>query len=111
MKTEEQNQAIAESLGWHSEPSQNPDFKIVWKRGEQYRFALPQYSSSLDAMHEAEKTLTDDQRGRVMDYLCEIVRRDHNPAAGPMTAIITAFFSTAAQRSEAFLRTLSLWKE
>jgi hypothetical protein len=63
----------------------------------------------LNAMHVAEKVLTDEQRGQMMDALCEIVRRDHNPEAGPMTAIIAAFFATAAQRAEAFLRTLNLW--
>jgi hypothetical protein len=65
--------------------------------------------SDLNAMHVVEKVLTNEQRGQVMDALCEIVRRDHNPEAGPMTAIINAFFATAAQRAEAFLRTLNLW--
>jgi hypothetical protein len=45
----------------------------------------------------------------MMDELCEIVRREHNPEAGPMTAIIAAFFATATQRAEAFGKTLNLW--
>jgi|688.fasta_scaffold223537_6 hypothetical protein len=63
--------------------------------------------NDLNAMHESEKVLTDEQRGQMINALCEIVRRDHNPEAGPMTAITAAFFATAAQRAEAFLRTLN----
>jgi hypothetical protein len=67
--------------------------------------------NDLNAMHEAEKVLTQDQRGQIVDELCEIVLREKNTESGPMTAIISAFFATARQRAEAFLRTLGKWEE
>ena len=122
MTPEAQRIAIAEACGWtrSTDPERtrgryewvvlNPDgFEVFWSDKGTYRQALPSYLSDLNAMHEAEKVLTNEQRSQVMDALCEIVRRDHNPEAGPMTAIIAAFFATAAQRAEAFLRTLNLW--
>lgn len=125
MKPEAQRIAIAEAYGWtavQSGPSKWGGTEIIGvspsnkgKRDiDQLPLAyheVPNYPFDLNAMQEAEKILTDEQRGQMMDALCEIVRRDHNPEAGPMTAIIAAFFATAAQRAEAFLRTLGLWKE
>lgn len=65
---------------------------------------LPDYLHSLDAMHEAEKVMTDDQKHH---YLTHLRRIAATPSfeAGRFVA-----FATAAQRAEAFLRTLDLWK-
>jgi hypothetical protein len=65
---------------------------------------LPDYLNDLNAMHEAEKILTDPQhrryrqllRGVVGDHLC-VTCRAHVSA-------------TAAQRAEAFLRTIEKWE-
>ena len=65
----------------------------------------------LNAMNEAEQILTDDQRSEMINALCEIVLRDRNTEAGPMTAITAAFFAPAAQLAEAFLRTIGQWED
>ena len=62
--------------------------------------ALPDYASSLDAMHEAEKVLTATQWPRYVTCLCGLTR-DRNGEGLTHT--------TAAQRFEAFGKTLNLW--
>jgi len=61
---------------------------------------LPDYLSDLNAMHEAEKILNTNQAA---DY-CELLR----PIICGCWRLVHA---TAAQRAEAFLRTLGLWEE
>jgi len=56
------------------------------------------YCNDLNAMHEAEATLTDDQLWRMAR---NIERNDEQ----------WYFRATARQRAEAFLRTLGLWEE
>lgn len=67
---------------------------------------IPDYLNSLDAMHEAEKTLytgIEHQRywqsgyGRYTEILSQVC--------------IRPFSATAAERAEAFLRTIGKWKE
>lgn len=64
-----------------------------------YQEGMPDYLSDLNAMHEAEKILTDQQQVDYAHALRTIV------GWNPMWA------ATAAQRAEAFLRSLGLWKE
>ena len=52
---------------------------------------MPDYLNDLNAMHEAEKVLNDHQWD---DYICQLGH---------------AMGATAAQRAEAFLKTLNLW--
>ena len=113
MTLQAQRSSIAEACGWYKHDCGDD---LCWKNKHTQKTGawfdvLPDYLSDLNASAEAEKGLTDEQRGQMMDALCEIVRRDHNPQAGPMTAIIAAFFANAAQRAEAFLRTLHLWDD
>lgn len=61
---------------------------------------LPDYLSDLNAMHEAEKILNTNQAA---DY-CELLR----PIICGCWRLVHA---TAAQRAEAFLKTLGLWEE
>jgi len=56
------------------------------------------YCANLNAMHEAEATLTEDQLWRMAR---EIERNDEQ----------WYFRATARQRAEAFLRTLGKWEE
>ena len=62
----------------------------------------PDYLNDLNAMHEAEKTLDDSSLGLV-SY--------HNILASICKTHRDCVRATAAQRAEAFLRTLSLWTE
>jgi hypothetical protein len=58
------------------------------------------YHGDLNAMHEAEKTLTEDQRDL---YYPRNLGSWENPTA--------PIYSTAAQRAEAFLRTIGKWED
>jgi hypothetical protein len=67
------------------------------------------YCGSLDAMHEAEKALSDGQYdifeqelARVAGFVCH----DEWPAPSGLRKVISA---TAKQRAEAFLRTYDKW--
>lgn len=60
---------------------------------------LPDYPNDLNAMHEAEKVLTNDQREDYMNWL------------GTCDTEWNSIHATAAQRREAFLRTIGKWKQ
>ncbi len=66
--------------------------------------ALPDYLHDLNAMHEAEKVLTDEQYSK---YAWLVL------SGTPEREVeCREFFSaTAAQRAEAFLRTIGKWEE
>lgn len=59
-----------------------------------------EFCNDLNAMHEAEKVLTSEQVTSYVDSLESMNERWSTPA-----------FGTAAQRAEAFLRTLEKWEE
>ena len=61
--------------------------------------SVPKYTEDLNAMHEAEKVLTSSQMAPYVDSLQEMNERWATPA-----------FATAAQRAEAFLRTIEKWE-
>jgi hypothetical protein len=122
MSPEEINIAIAEACGFHAfvksttkfnagmEPccdicEQHPVYGKELRHFEQ----APNFCGSLDAMHEAEKTLTDAQRARFQSKLelitgNEFYEKKIHWSDDPIHA-------TAAQRAEAFLRAKNLWKE
>ena len=68
----------------------------------------PNYLNDLNAMHEAEKVLTLGQRVIYADNLC-IIWTGRDDRAVPIWFWITE--ATAAQRAEAFLRTIGKWEE
>jgi hypothetical protein len=107
MNQEQQRIKIAEACGWKE--IQNGDAwgtpigipltmpkKDNWRNMDGF-FELPDYLSDLNAMHEAERVLTYEQFD---DYYIELAKR-----------MVRPFHATAAQRAEAFLRTLNLWEE
>ena len=105
MKPEQQRIAIAEACGWTCADYVKPEDKIYalmcWVApGDDpwHLQAPPDYLSDLNAMHEAEKILNTNQAA---DY-CELLR----PIICGYWRLVHA---TAAQRAEAFLRTLNLW--
>ncbi|CAB4165051.1 hypothetical protein UFOVP817_29 [uncultured Caudovirales phage] len=66
---------------------------------------LPDYLNDLNAMHEAEKSLSDGNAyWEFIRHLHEIAKRDSLPF------IADRANATAAQRAKAFLKTLNLWK-
>jgi len=125
MKPDEQRIAIAEVCGWRWEPPYwcNPSGKLhqtFWPTDSKSAHArvLPDYLEDLNAMHEAEKTLTEEQREVYAAELYCLLPYDENHGPNPdcpedgdiMTASnFQVAHATAAQRAEAFLRTLSKW--
>jgi hypothetical protein len=91
MTDEQINRAIAEACD------------IVGKSGEIYKTPdgwsvnCPEFSTDLNAMHDAEKTLTSMQ---LLDYIAFLFDSTYE-----------ATLATARQRAEAFLRTLGKWEE
>jgi len=98
MNPEQQRIAIAEACGWT--PSKIDKCWNNAKRMETLE-ELPDYLNDLNAMHEAEKildTITD--QNTIGSY-----------AAYAQCLIWDGGYSaTAAQRAEAFLRAINLWK-
>jgi hypothetical protein len=68
---------------------------------------VPDYLNDLNAMHEAEKVLTPEQRVQYRIWL--ILNSDGRKAVFPSVEAAMCH-ATAAQRAEAFLGTLGLWK-
>ena len=95
MTDEQINAAIAEACGWRKE-----DGVWMWTANgiDRTCWELWDWCTDLNAMHEAESTLTDDQLWRMAR---EIERNDEQ----------WYFRATARQRAEAFLRTLGKWEE
>ena len=101
MKATEQRIAIAKHLGllWYHEDER------MWavKRSECFTSAehacwrLPNYPADLNAMHEAEKTLTDDQMITYEGWLIAV-------------AGISSRRATAKERCDAFCLTLGIMK-
>ncbi len=110
MTHQEINEAISRHLGWKSPSS--PEAKaahVNWQTAdrwwidpdghEQFAHNIPDYLNDLNAMHEAEKVLVREQRFAYWHELNNIVM-----------GTVHVAFATAAQRAEAFLKTLNLWK-
>jgi hypothetical protein len=107
MTPEEQRIAIALALGY------TYDDRVTTYDGAEIKFRLwrtpggggmersgpPNYPGDLNAMHEAEKMLNRESGyHEIGGYGLYLVALEHNVS------------STAAQRAEAFLKTLNLWK-
>ena len=134
MKTEQQRIAIAEACGWTPHPDNDKMEVKCWtlggsKYGERGSIcarsayindatwgleqrALPDYLNDLNAMHEAEKVLTDDQELRYFQVLmCSDVIHLNGLEYVERQMLHYAINATAAQRSRAFLKTLNLWRD
>ena len=107
MTEEEQQIAIAEACGlgdyntsmngWHDE----------------YIRQLPDYLNDLNAMHEAEKVLTDEQMLNYLDALLDVLGLNLDPGGWyiDIDSVWQMTHATASQRAEAFLRTIGKWEE
>ena len=108
MNPEQQRIAIAEACGWRRGEStwwvkpinDSRPFKACSVN------QLPDFLNDLNAMHDAEKVLTEDQQEQYLNNLYEVCNLHSmiNDAWNLNCA-------TAAQRAEAFLRTIGKWEE
>lgn len=136
MTTIDQNIAIAEKVGWFPHPENNlrkleerywtfgggkygdigsrsasyfgySDDDIGWGIGSE---PLPKYAESLDLMHEAEKIMNLKMWKKYVVMLARVIANEYDwnvQVSVPTNVLIAA---TAQQRSEAFLRVLTLWR-
>jgi hypothetical protein len=110
MTNEQINIAIAEACGW-TEIDGLSAKGLMGKPPEKLcSFAyLPNYCNDLNAMHEAERSLNSQQ---VQYYTLNLLRVTNNDGA-KFHGTLGCFAhvrATAAQRAEAFLRTLGKWE-
>ena len=111
MKPEAQRIAIAEACGWsRCEGSAGYETRYRGTPSETTVCVwLPDYLNDLNAMHEAEKVLTDEQDLEYSEALEQVVSARFGCSnAEDMRRLRSA---TAAQRAEAFLRTIGKWEE
>jgi len=100
MTAEQQRITIAKACGWLQSRTCHWGGWWYLKKGKRaYQQTPPDYLNDLNAMHEAERTMGDPQLwGEYQSYLSDAMRN-----------IGWIYHATAAQRAEAFLKTLNLW--
>jgi hypothetical protein len=104
--TEKQiNAAIARECGW-TEIRDNVVGKAPDETANKVMF-LPNYSTSLNMMHEAEKVLTKDRNS----YLTELATLVSTDDLRGQDADWPWVCATARQRAEAFLRAVGKWED
>ena len=114
MTKEQQRIKIAEACGWtclgqvegckpHGYPpnARKPTIKELLETYGPSPWDLPDYTADLNAMHEAEKVLTAEQRRSYVNCIFNL----------PVSECESNTFAAAAQRAKAFLRALNLWIE
>jgi len=109
MTPEQQRIKIAEACGWEMASGTmrgqpvgiHPD-EIDSATCFDYRM-IPDYLNALNAMHEAEKTLSENDQQKYLDILADAPRNDR------YLTWADSVFATAAQRAEAFLRATGMW--
>jgi hypothetical protein len=122
MTTDEQRIAIAQACGWqivqttkyawvvisplNMEVSWSSCDGVIDDRPASYY--LPDYLGDLNACHEMEQVLTYEQAEIFEDELCDVAKSANDVLENPAPWRFV-FHATAAQRAEAFLRTLGLW--
>jgi hypothetical protein len=102
MKPEKQRIAIAEACGLKKEIGVTGI--VRWRDKEGLRDYLPNYCNDLNAMHEAEKTLSYNDKQKYLDILADAPREDIYIVRRYTCA--DSVFATAAQRAEAFLKAI-----
>jgi len=98
MTPEQQRIAIAEACGWKPCARCN-DPECSYN-------ITPDYPGDLNAMHAAEQSLNYRQ---AMEYVRELEQKCWDRDGEANDGTLSLVRATAAQRAEAFLRTLNLW--
>jgi hypothetical protein len=94
MKPEKQRIAIAEATGWKCSEDSH-------ELGQLIAQFIPDYLHDLNAMQEVERAMNNNDWWKFVEYLTNI-------CGGGIALGVSA---TAAQRAEAFLRTIGKWEE
>jgi len=107
MSPEQQRIAIAEACGYKDVAIRLTEGTIKVMTGFKnlpFDEEVPDYLNDLNAMHEAVKSLPQNSKPRYFACLCAVVS-----GAISLNGYSEATEAIAAQRAEAFLRTLNLW--
>jgi len=96
----ENRQGCVDFIQRQSSDSEYKKFIVV----EDLQF--PDYANDLNAMHDAEESLTQEQRQSVATWIC-----DSQAENGYEMRYWDVYHATAAERAEAFLRTIGKWQE
>jgi hypothetical protein len=117
MKPEKQRIAIAEACGIVG-PFDNRWIKEYEEEGgDSYGFTgfkkgelvfIPDYLNDLNAMHEAEKVLT---KNKSMEYAFRLADSWILNGEDKQPDLVRGFCATAAERAEAFLKTIGKWED
>ena len=112
MTPDQQQRAIEKVCGWKPHPDGIGYYQgehSVWKSSK----PSPDYLNDLNACHEAEKVLTYEQKEQFVFWLNHLhPSADIHHAEKKRELRLDVFdlvHATAAQRAEAFIRTLNLW--
>lgn len=117
MAPEDQRIAIAEACGWKrdergwsrpdgSRAEHNEMLDVCY---QVVQHDCPDFLNDLNAMHEAEKRIVEEaERGYRYDMMLYMVVQANEEG---MTNFMKLWHATAAQRAEAFLRTIGKWIE
>jgi hypothetical protein len=123
MSPEQQRIKIAEACGWKRKPKFDytrlrPGTVDAMERIEMWGTdnghlipfdKIPDYLHSLDAMHEAEKGLLAKHLPHYAAGIRNVLERAIMQSESTPIAGVYEWHATAAQRAEAFLRTLGKW--
>jgi hypothetical protein len=107
MNFEAQRDAIQLACGWSVD--HNPDCEFLFRTATGRGLFNP--LSCLNAMHEAEKVLTLDQTWRQIKAIVDYQQLADGLPLLSRSESIKLHSATAAQRAEAFLRTIGKWEE
>lgn len=107
MTPEAQRIAIAEACGWVLRPAIRGSYWFHPRQAPTFG-ELPSFTSDLNAMHEAEKGLTEEQHYQYCYLLHDNSRRAGGVTVNDWNRV--GISATAAQRAEAFLRTIGKWE-
>jgi hypothetical protein len=107
MTNEQINIAIAEACGWIIIKA--CDGSLIGKpKNEQGPMdEIPDYCNDLNAMHEAENHLPSDKKE---DYWYQLYENCRRSVFSRVEDNYKMLHATAAQRAEAFLRTINKWE-
>jgi len=105
MTLDEINMAIAERCGWQRYLDVNRNQDCWYKTHEGYRKNVPNYSSSLDALHEALQSLTEIELFRYADEVCDLTCDSNHD-----TDIQTMLMLSAKELAECYVRAIGKWR-
>jgi hypothetical protein len=114
MNEEQQRIAIAEACGFINVRmwSESCIASVGMNAEGKYwgSLSVPDYLHDLNAMHDAEKTLDFEQSELFEDELCDVTFKDNDGLENPLPCRFSVCHATAAQRAEAFLKTIGKWE-